>query len=193
MRNAVLVGERVYLRAMERSDADPLARMDAVEEDTFMFRQRFPTSPLDHLSRIEEDYRTRPPHGIAFSVCLREDDTLLGVMGVGSIDWVHRNGETFSWLGPAVIRGRGYGTEAKHLLLGYCFDRIGLHVLRSAVAETNTRSAAALLKQGYRRAGASRWQDVKGGRYIDQDLFDLTREDWVKARESWAASSSQPV
>ncbi len=189
MRNPVLVAERIYLRAVETSDAELLARLDAVEEDTFMYRERFPTSPLDHLARTQGAYKVRPPHEIAFAVCRREDDTLLGMVGVDSIDWLHRTGETFSWLGPAGIRGQGYGTEAKHLLLGYCFDRIGLHVLRSEVAETNTRSAAALLKQGYRRAGARKWHDVKGGRYIDEHLFDLTRDDWRRAHESGRASS----
>jgi RimJ/RimL family protein N-acetyltransferase len=188
MRNPVLIGERLYLRALEPPDADVLAQLDAVEEDTFMYRQRLPTSPLEHLAQIQESYRPRPPRGISFAVCLREDDRLLGVVGVGDIDWVHRNGETFSGLGPASIRGHGYGTEAKHLLLEYCFDRIGLHVLRSEVAETNTRSAAALMKQGYRRAGVRKWIDVKGGRYIDEYLFDVTREDWLQAREAWLAS-----
>ena len=189
MRNPVLVGERVYLRALEPSDAEPMARFDALEEDTFMFRERLPTSPLEHLARIEKDYRARPPGGIPFAVCLREDDTLLGVVGIGSIDWVNRNGETFSGLGPAGIRGKGYGTEAKHLLLGYCFERIGLHVICSECAETNTRSAAALLKQGYRRAGVRKWDDVKGGRYADALLFDLTRDDWRQAYEAWRASA----
>jgi RimJ/RimL family protein N-acetyltransferase len=188
MRNAVLVGERLYLRALEPSDAEPMARLDAVEEDTFMYRQRVPTSPLEHLAQIQDDYKARPPSFFVFAVCLRRDDTLIGAVGAGGIDWVHRNGETFSWLGPADIRGQGYGTEAKHLLLGYCFDRLGLHVLRSEVAETNTRSASALLKQGYRRAGLRKWEDVKGGRFIDQHLFDVTREDWVQAHEAWAAA-----
>lgn len=192
MRNPILVGERIYLRPLEPSDAEPMARLDAVEEDTFMFRMRLPTSPLDHATGIQDDYKARPPGSIGFAVCLREDDTFLGMVGVVGIDWVHRNAETYSWLGPAGIRGQGYGTEAKHLLLGYCFDRIGLHVLRSEVAETNTRSAAALLKQGYRRAGALKWQDVKGGRYIDEHLFDLTREDWRRAYEVWAASRRPP-
>ncbi|MBO0745590.1 MAG: GNAT family N-acetyltransferase, partial [Candidatus Dormibacteraeota bacterium] len=162
-------------------------------EDTFMFRERLPTSPLDHLAQIQEDYKARPPRSIGFAVCLRENDRLLGMVGVVGIDWVQRTAETFSWLGPSGIRGQGYGTEAKHLLLGYCFDRIGLHVLRSEVAETNTRSAAALMKQGYRRAGAHKWRDVKGGRYIDEVLFDLTREDWARAHDAWRASSSRTV
>ena len=188
MRNPVLIGERVYLRALEPSDAESIARLDAVEEETFMYRRRLPTSPLDHLNRIQHDCQVRPPRSLSFAVCLREDDTLLGEVGVVGIDWVHRHGSTFSWLGPAGIRNRGYGTEAKHLLLGYCFERLGLHVLGSDVAESNTRSAAALLKQGYRRAGAQKWVDVKGGRYIDEHLFDLTREDWRRAYQGWIAS-----
>ncbi|MFZ0217407.1 MAG: GNAT family protein [Candidatus Dormiibacterota bacterium] len=134
----------------------------------------------------------RPPGSIAFAVCMRGDDRFLGVVGVDGLDWVHRTGETFSFLGPADVRGRGYGTEAKHLLLEYCFDRLDLLVLCSEVAEPNTRSAAALSKQGYRRAGVRKWADVTGGRYIDDLLFDLTRRDWLAAREAWLASRPAP-
>jgi RimJ/RimL family protein N-acetyltransferase len=188
MRNPVLIGERVYLRALEPDDAEPFARMDAVEADTFMYRQRFPSSPMEHAHWIEEAYKERPPHSIPFAVGARADDRLLGVVGVDDLDWVNRTGETFSFLGPAEVRGQGYGTEAKHLLLGYCFDRLHLHVLRSEVDQPNTRSAAALLKQGYRRAGALKWVDVKGGRYIDQYLFDVTRPDWIAAHRAWLDS-----
>lgn len=190
MRNPVVIGERVYLRALEPSDADRLAWLDAVEDETFMYRERVPIGPLQRVAGIERGYRMRPPPDVVFAVCLRVDDTLLGTVGVADIDWVHGNGETFSGLGPAGIRGQGYGTEAKHLLLGYCFERIGLHVLRSEVAETNTRSAAALMKQGYRRAGALKWVDVKGGRYIDGQVFDVTRDDWLRAYNAWTAARS---
>jgi hypothetical protein len=53
--------------------------------------------------------------------------------------------------------------------------------------EPNTRSAAALAKQGYRRAGRLRWVEVKDGRYVDKLLFDLTRADWLAARDAWRA------
>jgi diamine N-acetyltransferase len=152
-----------------------------------MYRTHFPTSPLEHTHWIAEAYKERPPGSIALAVCARADDRLLGAVGVDGLDWVNRTGETFSFLGPAEVRGQGFGTEAKFLLLGYCFDHLQLHVIRSEVHEPNTRSAAALLKQGYRRAGASKWVDVKQGRYIDMQLFDVTREDWLRAREAWLA------
>jgi RimJ/RimL family protein N-acetyltransferase len=187
MRSPIVVGERLYLRAMEAGDAQLIAELDAAETDTFMWRQRVPTSPIEHDHSIADMYKHLPPRSVMFSVCLKESDRFIGHVGVVDIDWVHRTGETASWLGPADVRGHGYGTEAKHLLLEYCFDRIHLHVLVSEVDEPNTRSAAALAKQGYRPAGRLRWTDVKDGRYVDALLFDLTRADWLAARDAWRA------
>jgi RimJ/RimL family protein N-acetyltransferase len=190
MRNPVMAGERVYLRPLETTDALDIARADAAETDTFMWRSRIPSSPLEHDHWISEMYRQRPPADIWFAVCTRSTDRFLGMVGILDIDWVHGTGETASWIGPAEVRGREYGTEAKHLLLEYCFDRLLLHVLLSVVAEPNTRSAAALGKQGYRAAGRRRWADVKGGRYIDNLVFDVTRDDWLAARDAWRARRS---
>lgn len=191
MRNPVMVGARVYLRAMEPADAEALARFDAEETETFMYRGRAPISPLSYEHWATEGYKRQPPGQIEFAVCLREgegeDARPIGVMGVGDLDWVNRTGETGSYLGRA-YRDAGYGTEGKHLLLEYCFDRLQLHVLCSTVFETNTRSAAALAKQGYRPAGRLRRHDVKGGVYRDMLMFDLKREEWLAAREAWLAT-----
>ena len=189
MRSPVVAGERVYLRALEADDAEVFARMDAGETDTFMYRHRVPSSPMEHAHFIGEAYSQQPPESISLAVCLREDDRLIGSVGIYEVDWVHRTGETGSFLAPDA-RGQAYGTEAKHLLLEYCFDRLHLHVIRSHVAETNTRSAAALGKQGYRSAGRTKWDEVKNGRYIDGLIFDLTRPEWLAARDAWRASVS---
>jgi RimJ/RimL family protein N-acetyltransferase len=192
MRSPLLVGERVYLRPVEAGDAELLARIDATETDTFMWRSRVPTSPMEYDNWIAELYKQQPPQHVFFSVCLRDGDRFIGNVGVVDIDWLNRTGETASFLGPAELRGKGYGTEAKHLLLEYCFDRIHLHVVKSEVDGPNTRSAAALAKQGYQPAGRLRWTDVKGGRYIDTLLFDVTREEWLAARDARDPTSVVP-
>jgi RimJ/RimL family protein N-acetyltransferase len=185
MRNPIMVGERVYLRPFETADAETLAAIAATETDTFMYRGRKPFSPLAYERDIGEAYKGDYPSWIAFSVALREDDRCIGQVGAFPIDYIHRTAETYSALGPAAVRNQGYGTEAKHLLLEYCFDRLHLHVLRSSVFEANARSVAALMKQGYREAGRLKWADVKGGRYHDDLLFDLLRDEWLAARAVW--------
>lgn len=188
MHNPMMSGERVYLRALDVGDAEPLARFAADEPDTFMYRGRQPQSPLGFTSWIADAYKVQPSRNIEFAVCLREDDRLIGQMGFSDLDWINRTGETGSYLG-APFRNAGLGTEAKHLLIEYGFEVIHLHAIMSTVFEANTRSATALAKQGYRPAGRLRWFDVKGGIYRDMLVFDLLRDEWLTARAAWQAAT----
>ena len=61
----------------------------------------------------------------------------------------------------------------------------------STVWEPNTRSAAALAKQGYRPAGRMRWFEIKDGAYRDMLVFDVTRDEWLAARDAWRASRAR--
>ncbi len=187
MRNPILVGERVYIRPLEESDAQVLADIHAAETETFMDRGRMPVGPLSWKKYIAEIHKLQPPRDIDFAVCLKADDRFIGFNGVVDIDWVNRTGETESDFGPADIRSQGYGTDAKHLLLEYCFDVIQLHVVQSIVWEPNTRSAAAVMKQGYQLAGRLKYADVKNGVFRDALVFDLKRDDWIAARDAWRA------
>lgn len=189
MRNPVLVGSRVYLRPMEVADAETFASWDATEDQTFMYRGRTPWSPLGYAEDLREFYKKQPPEHVEFGVCLKADDLLIGSVGCYDLNWANRTGETGSFFAPG-YRNRGYGPEAKHLLLEYCFDWLHLHVLRSEVAATNTRSAAALDKQGYRTAGRARWSDVKNGVYTDTLVFSVLRDDWLTARAQWLAGQA---
>ncbi len=186
MRNAVLVSERVYLRPVEVSDAGWLAEADAMETDTYFNVGRYPTSPLSYERWIADLYATQPPTEIQFAVCLLDGDEPIGIVGAEGLDWVNRTAETSSFLRPE-YRGQGYGPEAKHLLLEYCFDVLQLEVLISTVWEPNSRSAAALAKQGYRPAGRLKWSMPKAGVLRDMLVFDVTRDDWLAARERWRA------
>lgn len=188
MRNPLLVGERLYLRPLEVADAEDLARLTTEESETLMERGRIPVSPIGFERWIKEAHERQPPNDVYFAVCLKADDRFIGIVNVKDIDWINRTGETGTGLGPAEIRGQGYGTEAKHLLLEYCFDRLHLHAVWSHVWEPNARSAAALAKQGYRLAGRLKWDEVKGGVYRDALLFDLLRDDWLAARDVWRAT-----
>lgn len=187
MRNAMATGARVYLRPFEKSDAETFARENSNETETFMNRGRLPVSPLSMEHWIDEVHRHQPPEEVRFAVCLKENDRCIGEVGLESIDWTNRVAETGSWLFVPEYRGKGYGTEAKFLLLEYAFDRIQMELLYSIVFEPNTRSAAALAKQGYRPAGRIDYADIKDGEYRALLHFDLTRDDWLKARDAWQA------
>lgn len=188
MRNPIVIGERVYLRGHEAADAEGFVGALTHEPETFFERGRFPISPLAFEHWLKESEKAEIRTDVSFAVCLRETDELIGGVNIDHLDHVNRTGETGIFLFPD-FRNRGYGPEAKHLLLEYCFDRLHLHAVCSHVWEPNARSAAALAKQGYRPAGRWKWDDLKDGVYRDTLVFDLLREDWLAARETWRRQS----
>ncbi|HEU0166080.1 MAG TPA: GNAT family protein, partial [Thermomicrobiales bacterium] len=58
------------------------------------------------------------------------------------------------------------------------FDRLGLHALKSWVIFQNTRSAAALRKQGYVEAGRSHWAYPIDGGFGNAVVFTLHADTW---------------
>jgi RimJ/RimL family protein N-acetyltransferase len=180
--NALMVGDRLYLRAVEEEDAQVFADWSRRETETFFDNGRPLRSPIStaalHRALAEED----PPEWVRFAICLRENNEVIGANGIEGIDWVHRTGETETEIIRAEYRGGGYGTEAKHLLLAYAFERLGLHMVKSFVWEPNGRSAAALRKQGYRDAGYGAWTGLKDGEFVGDYVFDLLAAEWQAAR-----------
>lgn len=187
MRNPIMIGERVYLRPFETSDAEQIARDDAAETETFFDNGRVPTSPIAQEHWITELHKQQPPEGVSFAVCLKENDRVIGMMELYAIDYVNRTAETGSWLNATEYRGQGYGPEAKQLLLEYAFDRLQLEVLSSFVWAANTRSAAAVRRQGYREAGRLKTTATKNWKPVEEIVFDLKRDEWLAAREEWRA------
>lgn len=193
MRNPILVGRRVYLRPIEPADAESIANSTHTETETFFQSGRLPTSPIAEEKWIKSLYEKQPPGEVTLAACLVADDDIIGFVGLDDLDWTSRTAETHSYFGLAEHRGRGYGTEAKLLLLKYAFDHLNLHAIRSMVFERNERSWRALLKQGYQPAGRLRAHWPKDGQYLDALCFDVLRDEWFAAYQRWQAETDRPT
>jgi RimJ/RimL family protein N-acetyltransferase len=191
MRNPVMVGQRIYLRAFELDDASVFAEASHYEPETFMDRGRTPHSPLAQEHVIREAYAQPLQDGeLQFAVCLRENDECIGLIALDHVDLINRTAETGTRFHYPEYRGKGYGTEAKHLILEYAFHRLYLERIVSFVFEPNTRSVAALEKQGYKPAGRVKYDNIKDGVLRDMLVFDLTYDEWLAARDRWQQEQS---
>jgi RimJ/RimL family protein N-acetyltransferase len=171
---------------MEPPDARHLALSSHLEEETaHRANARVPVSVIAFESRMRTLASRTPPEDLLLAICRRDDDRFLGTVRLGHIDWVNRTAETGTGLVSAEDRGQGIGTEAKHLLLAYAFDDLGLHALNAMVYASNARSAAALAKQGYRLAGRLTADVQRNGGFHDTLVFDIIREDWEQAHARW--------
>jgi RimJ/RimL family protein N-acetyltransferase len=192
MARAFLIGPRVRLRAMEESDAEQLAEWINHPDMREFLLVRFPMSLRDEKEWIAgHSVLKGTPHDLAFAIELVKEGRLIGATGLHLIDWVQRRAMTGMFLFPEEVRGKGYGTEAKNLLLDYAFGELGLHSIFSFTFGENRRSQQALERQGYRRGGVHRKAYLVKGEWVDGIYFDILREEWEELRKARRARPSR--
>jgi RimJ/RimL family protein N-acetyltransferase len=185
-KNALMVGKRVYLRALKRSDAEHEVAWSRKETETFFDIGRHLPSLTGMSHWLDGLEKKDIPEFLMIGVYLRENDLYIGDVMLINPDFVNKHAETGSFFHRGDYRGSGYGSEAKQLLLEYAFDVLGLHMVESWVLFPNTRSAAALRKQGYREAGRMCWGYPFEGGFNNGVLFDLLAEEWrAMPRKDW--------
>jgi RimJ/RimL family protein N-acetyltransferase len=107
------------------------------------------------------------------------EGNLIGSMGIHGIDWKNRIARTGAFIGDKNYWGRGYGTEAKMLLLNYAFNTLNLRKIYSSAIENNKRSIAYQMKCGHKIEGRRVKQHYKKGRYWDEIMTAVFKKDWL--------------
>jgi RimJ/RimL family protein N-acetyltransferase len=184
MAGPFLIGRRIHLRAFEETDAPILAKW--INEPTLrsFILQRFPQTLQNEKEWIASLYAKKPPSDLAFGVELIRGKRLIGSVGLHMINWVQRRAMTGIFLSPESMRGKGYGSEAKNLVIDYAFGELGMESLWAIAFVDNVASNRALLKQGYRKQGVFRRSALVNGRWVDSNYYDIVREEWEKKRRN---------
>lgn len=178
-----LRGKRLFLRPVLKSDLPYLLKwMNDPETRCFL------SSYLPHNDQDEEGWISnlskRKNSDIHF-VMETHEGTVIGIMGIHRIDWRSRTAITGAIIGNPDYRGKEYGTEAKILVLKYCFDELNLRKICSEVLDFNGRSQAYLKKTGHQIEGIRKKQMFKGGKYRDMILLAIFKKDFPKVWKKW--------
>jgi RimJ/RimL family protein N-acetyltransferase len=177
-----LIGKRVQLRPLTDEDAPNLADWINDPEIRRLVLSRFAKSIKDEKEWLASMSSTGTPQNIALGVEVKRGKRLIGTVGLHTIDWVQRRAMTGILIHPLAFRGKGYGTEAKNLMLDYAFGELGMLSLWALALEGNAASIRALLKQGYKRSGVHRKSTLVQGVWVDAIYFDILREEWEELR-----------
>jgi RimJ/RimL family protein N-acetyltransferase len=177
-----LFGERVNLRILTEEDARILQEIVHSELARINTMQREPKTLEQEIGFIKNSVGGKYPTNLAFGIHHKEDDKLIGTMGIGGIDWISRAGTSGSLIGYQDYIGKGFGSEAKMLLLDYVFNVLNLRVIYSEVIEYNNRSNGSLQKCGYEEIYRIPKKHFRGGDYFDSIGYQCTRETFEKAK-----------
>ncbi len=172
-----LVGKKVILRPLDkRGDIDSCLRWINDEEVRRFISAYRPNSYIEEEEWFDSLHKR--DDSIHLAVETKEDGIFIGVMGVHHINWRNRTAVTGAIIGEKNYWGKGYGTDAKMILLNYAFNELNLRKISSHVLSFNKRSVAYSKKCGYKIEAVLKNQIFKNGKYWDEVILSLYKKDW---------------
>lgn len=175
-------GRRVYLGPVTLADAPRLMTFynqvrhflgsDLREDMTLEGEEAF----IRRVNKNESVY--------CFGIRLVETNEIIGTISVMKVNTYDGTCDTGTMLGEEYC-GRGYGTEAKMLMLKWAFEQFGFRKVYSQVYGYNERSRAYALKCGYVQEATLKDRKLYEGQYWDEWILAVNREQWQAAWDAY--------
>lgn len=99
----------------------------------------------------------------------------VGEVVINSIDMPNHCASLRVGLGPDAHRGKGYGTEALHLLIAWAFEQLALNRIELEVYAFNARAIHVYEGLGFQHEGVRRQSLYQDGRFVDTHMMGLLR------------------
>ena len=110
-----------------------------------------------------------------------ENDEILGLVSLTSIDSVNRSGQLHIMIGSSENRGKGLGTFAVRTMVEHAFYNLNLRRIELSVLINNLPARKLYEKIGFVKEGVKRQSAYKNGDYQDQIIMGLLRSDYENA------------
>ena len=176
----MLRGEKVLLRAIEREDL-PRLREFANDLEVELAGGGDPPAPRS-LDRLRRDFEREAAEGgrdrTEFAV--EADGRLIGQCGLFNIDETARHAELGIAIGEKEYWGRGFGRDAVRVILDYAFRLRNLRRVWLEVHAGNERALRSYRACGFVEEGRMRQHIWLDGRYVDNVLMGVLREEWSR-------------
>lgn len=177
MKDPFIVGEKVYLRGVEREDLPKIAKWTNDPEVTlYLFMGARPTS----LEAVTEEWekRMKATNEIEFAICDKKTNSIIGWCGLYSINWISHSGEYRIFIGEKSYWSKGIGTEVAKLVVQYGFEKLNLNKVWLGVNSSHEGAVRSYEKGGFVREGILRKEIYRNNRYYDAVRMSVLREEY---------------
>jgi RimJ/RimL family protein N-acetyltransferase len=171
-----LTGELVVLRPVDEGDYNALSvAMDDPEVRRLTGSHgEIGEERAREWCRTRKDQTDRLDHAIV-------DKASGGVVGEAVLNEWDPDNQSCNFrilIGPSG-QGRGLGTEATRLIVGYGIEQLGLHRISLGVYAFNPRAQRAYEKAGFTTEGVLRDALLWDGEWVDEIVMSVLAHDWV--------------
>jgi len=177
MYGPVIQGNLVRLRPPKLADAEVMATWFEDLESTRYLGRRNP--PSVEMEKEWLETTAKDPNSVIW--VMEVGGVAVGTTGIREIDWKNAFGTTGTLIGDRSVWGKGVGSEAMQLRARYAFVQMPLRKLKSSYFDGNVASGKAQAAAGYREIGRHHADRFVDGRWVDEILTEVMRDDWVKS------------
>lgn len=177
-----IYGEKVMLRAMERTDIEMLREtVNDPDIECMVGGWSFPLSSC--AQEIWFQKAAADKNNIRFIIEIIETGEAIGMISLTGIDWKNRTAFQGIKLKSSAPKRKGYATDAVMTLEWYAFEELQLTRLDGNWVVYNTASKNLFEKCGMKAEGLRRRSVYKNGQYFDQEYSGILKEDYFEAKE----------
>ena len=184
----MLRGRRVCLRPVERSH---LPQLQAWFSQYELMRVLNPAA-IKLVNKEAEEAWFESTQKIAdqfmFAVML-DEDRLIGTMSLFKVDGKNRSCTLGVSIADPTAQGQGHGSEALGLIMEFGFLELNLNRIQLFVMEFNPRARQLYERLGFKLEGSLRQAIFREGRYWDEHVMSVLREDY-SPDPHWGLSAS---
>ncbi|MCJ7648924.1 MAG: GNAT family N-acetyltransferase [Candidatus Lokiarchaeota archaeon] len=124
---------------------------------------------------------------VYFSILLLDEEDPEKIIGNCAIQRINAKNRACSCgitIGEKEYQSKGYGPEAMEMLVEYGFNTLNMNRIELVVYEFNIRAYKSYQKVGFIEEGRKRQARYHNGKYYDEVIMAILREDWeMKAEE----------
>lgn len=180
-----LVGELIHLRALEPTDLNQLYKW---ENDSSIWSVSGTLVPFSKF--VLEEFVTQVHQDIYTNKQLRlmidlkyfdeadEDETSrsIGCVDLFDFDPKNKRAGIGILIADKADRGRGYATEALHLIMDYGFEVLDLHQIYSNIRVENESSVSLFKRAGFEVTGLKQDWIYEQGKFYDEYTLQLIKK-----------------
>ncbi|WP_442951164.1 GNAT family N-acetyltransferase [Paenibacillus sp. 481] len=171
-----LVGENVYLRPLNREDAE-LYYEQLYDSETRKFTGTHKHYTKEQIANYI-DSKAHDRSSVLLLIALNETDEVIGDIALQDMDGINRSAGIRIAISHEEHQGQGYGQEAMLLMLEYGFGLLNLQRIDLEVFAYNARAAHVYEKLGFVREGVRRQALYYNHQYHDVILMGMLVDEY---------------
>lgn len=175
----ILKSKRLVLRQFTLADAADIQRF-AGDRDVASTTSNIPHPYLDGMAEewiSKHQVEFEQGKQVTFAIAKRQDNKLIGAIGLSSIDHEHEVAEIGYWIAKQYWN-QGYCTEAGRMVLKFGFEVLGLNRIHARHFKRNPASGKVMKKMGMILEGCFRQHFKKWGNFEDVVLYGILKHEF---------------